>query len=669
MFRKKSIAVIIIIIGFIALPFQGMAQQTKGSVAENKEQALKDFEEGNYQASYEGFMALLKKYPKDGIFHYYSGMSLYYQNKNLNEAIEHLEYASGKSRVPSDVFYFLGQAYRKEYRFPESKKAFNRYNSVATRSEQKERIPSREAEMSSNAMNTTLEYNPFEILATSLFNFSDSTIINQVRGKGGILNPKPNELYLREEDNNELSSFVFLPREIQKGDYVYFSDYGKSRKKGLELFRVKKNGGKNWGTPVALDELNTESDEIMPYFDPVSKDLYFASRGHHSMGGYDVFKSHYDEERDSWSDPVSLGFPVNSPMNEYLAMPGYDLGTILVITDRQGLNNSMTVYKLKLSEPKKSLSSASATELQKIGNLGGIAAIPSIVDLQKEEIVPEEVSKNNLNKENPPEKPGIINDPHKLTVKTALQYQQKADSLTRLAKASRVKVRTLPDPDDRWAYQRQIIEWEKLARDYQELADKSYTAIESASEETPVRYPETIQPAKKINNIQVYEYSDQVVAKETGTSPANSSKPISATVQEKFKTSDEPGEVIQNPVKNNHVVNRFVILDSSPYNANNPFPVNVKLPEGAFYRIQLGVFSKKLDYNNFGGISPITAETVSGKNLTRYFAGKFGRYNDAVIALSKVKQQGFKDAYIIGWYNGERMALNRIREFEERDAR
>ena len=47
----------------------------------------------------------------------------------------------------------------------------------------------------------------------------------------------------------------------------------------------------------------------MPYFDPVSNDLYFASKGHNSMGGFDVFKSHYDQERDSWSDPIPWVFP------------------------------------------------------------------------------------------------------------------------------------------------------------------------------------------------------------------------------------------------------------------------------------------------------------------------------------------------------------------------
>ena len=669
MFRKRTIAVLVFTLVIIVLPFSMSAQQNDEDGNSNKAKAMKSFEEGDYGNAYNYFNSLLSRYPKDGLLNYYTGLSLFYQNKQIEKAIEHLENAAGKPRVPDDVFYFLGQAYRKVYMFPESKKAFSTYNTLASRAEQKEMIPAREAEMSGNAMSSTLKYNPFEILATSLFSFEDSTIISQVRGKGGILNKKPEELKGKEDSSDGLSDFVFLPKNIQKGDYVYFSAYGKSKKKGLDLYRVRKITAKKWGIPEAISELNTEFDEIMPYYDPVSKDLYFASKGYESMGGFDVFKSHYDSERDSWSEPVSLGFPVNSPMNEYLAMPGYDLGTILIITDRQGLNQALTVYKLKLSEPKRSLSSVDTEELKRIGNLGGISSIPEIVDLKKEELITEaDINNVSADKKIKTQTPKLPIDPNRINIKEALYYQQKSDSLSRLARASRVKVSTLNDPDDRWAYQSLIIEWEKLSRDYQEKADIAYANLEEQKQEQQSAIPAEITEKKVVRDIRVYEYTDPVAKQETGKMTSANDLSQDA-IRESFKTENEPGEVVMTKELNKNPINRFAVLSNSPYNPNNPFPTDVKLPDGAFYRIQMGVFSKQVDYSNFGGISPITAEGVDGKNLTRYFAGKFGQFSDAQQALEKVKQEGFLDAFIVGWYNGEKMALNRVQEFEFRDAR
>ena len=112
-----------------------------------------------------------------------------------------------------------------------------------------------------------------------------------------------------------------------------------------------------------------------------------------------------------------------------------------------------------------------------------------------------------------------------------------------------------------------------------------------------------------------------------------------------------------------------MILNTSPYNSTNPIPVDVSLPKGSFYRIQLGAFGKSIAYDAFGGISPITAESIEGKSLTRYYAGKFSRHKDAEESLIKVKSNGYKDAYIVGWYNGEKMSIDRVREFEKRGGR
>ncbi len=68
-----------------------------------------------------------------------------------------------------------------------------------------------------------------------------------------------------------------------------------------------------WGKSVSLGNvINTKYEEEAVFMHPDGKTLYFSSMGHSSMGGYDIFKSIYDEKMKTWSDPQNLGYPVNT---------------------------------------------------------------------------------------------------------------------------------------------------------------------------------------------------------------------------------------------------------------------------------------------------------------------------------------------------------------------
>ena len=56
--------------------------------------------------------------------------------------------------------------------------------------------------------------------------------------------------------------------------------------------------------------INTPYDENGVYMDVEGKVLYFSSKGHSTMGGYDIFKSEYKDGK--WSIPENLGYPINS---------------------------------------------------------------------------------------------------------------------------------------------------------------------------------------------------------------------------------------------------------------------------------------------------------------------------------------------------------------------
>jgi outer membrane protein OmpA-like peptidoglycan-associated protein/tetratricopeptide (TPR) repeat protein len=70
----------------------------------------------------------------------------------------------------------------------------------------------------------------------------------------------------------------------------------------------------DWTRPRNLGPaVNTEYDEDGPFIDYDGKTLYFSSKGHEGMGGYDIFRTVYDSTSATWSKPENLGYPINSP--------------------------------------------------------------------------------------------------------------------------------------------------------------------------------------------------------------------------------------------------------------------------------------------------------------------------------------------------------------------
>lgn len=82
---------------------------------------------------------------------------------------------------------------------------------------------------------------------------------------------------------------------------------------GLDLWQATLHGD-SVGTPVALEGLNTPSDELTPYFHTPSQTLYFSSNGYRNYGGYDIYQTR--RTADGWTSPDHLGAPANTSYHD-----------------------------------------------------------------------------------------------------------------------------------------------------------------------------------------------------------------------------------------------------------------------------------------------------------------------------------------------------------------
>ncbi len=97
------------------------------------------------------------------------------------------------------------------------------------------------------------------------------------------------------------------------GQVLYFASDKKDGQGMSDLwFCIRQTTGE-WSTPQNMGPtINTKYDETDPFISLDGRTLYFCSRGHSSMGGFDIFYSSYDSGTAKWSDPKNLGYPINN---------------------------------------------------------------------------------------------------------------------------------------------------------------------------------------------------------------------------------------------------------------------------------------------------------------------------------------------------------------------
>lgn len=97
------------------------------------------------------------------------------------------------------------------------------------------------------------------------------------------------------------------------GKTAYFSSERPGGKGGRDIYRATKMLDGSWGKIVnAGDSINTTFDDDAPFYHQSGQYLIICSKGHNSMGGYDIFRC--DKINDStWSKPKNIGYPINTP--------------------------------------------------------------------------------------------------------------------------------------------------------------------------------------------------------------------------------------------------------------------------------------------------------------------------------------------------------------------
>ncbi|MDR1552173.1 MAG: hypothetical protein LBS69_01760 [Prevotellaceae bacterium] len=441
---------------------------------------------------------------------------------------------------------------------------------------------------------------------------------------------------LMDADEEKNLPLVFYPNQnSNNADAIYFSSYGKDGKNGLDIYIIHRINDTIWSEPALLETtVNTQFDEMYPYIAEDGKTLYFASNGHYGMGGFDLFKSAFDEEKGIWKQAENLGFPFSSPYDDFLYIPDNNNDFACFSSTRNCDNENVYVYKTEIIINPTYKAVENYEKLQQIANLD------VVVENDKEE-ENECVEINIEGLEN--------NEDYLQMLKAARYYNNRFNEIQKSLDSLREKIYDVEN-EEQQNIEKQILDKEN------ELFDMQYI----------------------VSQLSIYISKSEYDFITKGIQPTLTDD-LKSTVNIEYPVTNEPetnmetfGEKMYNNIRLTPCIE---IATSQPTEQDMfNFTVNEKiimvhdyvLPDNLIYRIQIISMAddRKIESDFFKNCSPVTTDLY--KNNRRYYIGLFRKYVDAETAMKQLKTLGFKDIFISAWNDRETITLREAKNMESK---
>jgi len=127
------------------------------------------------------------------------------------------------------------------------------------------------------------------------------------------------------------------------GKKLYFSSSREGGFGGRDLYSADLNPDGSWGNVKNLGPvINTKHDDDAPFIHPDRRTMYYSSKGHNSMGGYDIFYTYLNN--DGWDEPANIGYPVNTIDDDRYYVLSADAKTGYYSTAGRSENGTHDIY-------------------------------------------------------------------------------------------------------------------------------------------------------------------------------------------------------------------------------------------------------------------------------------------------------------------------------------
>jgi hypothetical protein len=136
------------------------------------------------------------------------------------------------------------------------------------------------------------------------------------------------------------------------GNALYFVSDRPGGFGGKDIYRCIKLPNGKWSKAMNLGKtINTSYDEDGAFIHPDGKTFFFASRGHKTMGGYDIMFATMEDEN-HFVDITNMGYPINTPDDDVFYTTSPDGRRAYFSSDKEGGYGEKDIYMISIPDAK-----------------------------------------------------------------------------------------------------------------------------------------------------------------------------------------------------------------------------------------------------------------------------------------------------------------------------
>lgn len=274
------------------------------------------------------------------------GACLLYNSGDKSEGLRYLNAAVNDPKMDPRAHYFRGRALHLDYQFDAAKKEYQTY--LNKRVKKDERYPvEREIQMCESGKKLLTTFT--DIIVTNKQQIGEESfyqIYSDSKTIGGQIIRQYDFQSKIDKKKGHVPTVHFPPQ----AKMIFYSSYGDDDANGLDIYmRIRLPNGK-WGEPQPVrGGVNSPQDEDFPFLHASGKYLYFSSKGHNSMGGYDVFMSRLDPNTNQFGPAENVDFAISSPDDDLFYVVDSAYQNAYFASARSSQDGMLHVYKVKVA--------------------------------------------------------------------------------------------------------------------------------------------------------------------------------------------------------------------------------------------------------------------------------------------------------------------------------
>ncbi|MCI5982206.1 MAG: hypothetical protein MRZ71_04105 [Bacteroidales bacterium] len=285
-----------------------VSAQTKQEVLAN---GIQLFNSGSYAQAASALGSIASTNERDPKLNFYLGAATVMAGGDLDDALRRLHLAQMRNYMRTESNLYIGRAYQLQCEYEQAHEAL-----------QKVLTSSRDSAQVRMAQRFDLECQNALRLASKIFNVR--VVNKQTIARADLLS-----LYSLSPDAGRVErNSHFFESDIDPNGIMYMTERADAVFFSLEtsdgyshLMKMEKLiGGWTEAQPL-VGTAAAQGNDIMPLLMTDGVTLYFASDRPGGLGGLDIYRTTYDADTRSFSEPINMGVPFNSPYDDFLFVP------------------------------------------------------------------------------------------------------------------------------------------------------------------------------------------------------------------------------------------------------------------------------------------------------------------------------------------------------------